>query len=209
LYLIHLFLTERLRIFNPSLRVARERYMQKAHLKPKDTKSTILMNKSKFGLTYFEMTFNLLLVILFTIVYYTDTNNGINNYAKELLTLMYLSFALPMNFAPYLTIYSRKIGNFIIQGIILYLMYINKEKFMVTNISIYIPIVCFTYFNLMRFIGQLYIGKDPIWIGGKSIGMYSDSKQRKNTKADANWAVIYFIVAFVLCFIYANKRLIF
>jgi len=28
LYLIHLFLTERLRIFNPSLRVARERYRQ-------------------------------------------------------------------------------------------------------------------------------------------------------------------------------------
>lgn len=183
--------------------------MQKAHLKPKEKKQTILKDRSEFGLTYFEVTYNLLLVILFALVYYTDTNDGISNYAKEILTFMYLSFALPMNFPPHITIYSRKIGNFIIQGIVLYLMYINENKFRVTNISIYIPIICFAYFNLMRFLGQLYIGKDPIWLGGKSIGMYSESKLRKNTKADANWTIVYFIVAFILCFIYANKRLIF
>jgi len=180
--------------------------MQKAHLKPKKLKASISSDGPKLRLTSFEIVFNLLVIILFSIVYYSENNSELVEFSRNSLIIIFSMFAIPFNFSPKITIYSRKIENVLIQSIILFLMWKNESKFLVSNISIYIPIICFTYFNLMRFIGELYIGKDPVWIGTKYIGMYSDSKRRKNTQADGNWTIVYFVLGFILCLIYANKR---
>lgn len=180
--------------------------MQKSHLKPKKLKTSILSSFPKPRLTKFEIAFNLLIILLFSIVYFSEENTEFVELSKNALVVIYSMYAIPFDLSPSITIYSRKIENILIQSLILFLIWKNESKFLVSGISIYVPIISFAYFNLMRFIGELYIGKDPIWIGSKYKGIYSDSKKRKNTSADENWTIVYFVLGFILCLFYANKR---
>jgi len=157
----------------------------------------------KFRLTTFEIAFNAGLILSFLAVFYTG-----NDSANGILTISLISFFLPGDLSPKYTIYSKKIENFLIQGTIVFLIYINQDKFFSNSGFAATEIIFpFCYFNLMRFFGELYIGKDPIWLPRTaSVGYYSESKKRKTKKTDVHWTTIYYIGFIIIAIFYVNRK---
>jgi len=164
-------------------------------------------NQNSQLLTSFEIGYNLTLMSLVIIVF--NFTGDIVEISKLILSLILFMRIIPMDLPPAITIYSNKFANILIQSTLVVLTYLNKDKFVYNGNGIEFSIFCFIYFNVMRIFGILYIGKDPIWIGGKAIGRFSKSKGRKNTKVDAKWMLIYYLLLGIIVLMYANRRWIF
>jgi hypothetical protein len=161
-------------------------------------------NQNSQLLTSFEIGYNLTLILLVIIVF--NFSGDIVETSKLILSIIFFMRIFPIDLPAFITIYSNKFANLLIQSTLVIIIYLNKDKFIYNGNGIEFSIFCFIYFNIMRVFGLVYIGKDPIWLGGKSIGRLSKSKGRKNTRVDANWMLIYYILIGIIVLLYANRR---
>ncbi len=163
-----------------------------------------------FRLTTFELLTNVLLTLCLVFILNFQNRSVYFKSSAIILTLFYLRYGLPFDFMSNITIYSNKIENIVWHSIILLMMYINRNKFNNDLLSVFSQTMLFIYFNIMRFLGELYIGKDPIWTGKNyRFQYYSESKKRLTTKKDFSWTLLYFCVGITISLLLANRKVLF